>query len=90
MAYFNNSEITSPSTADLSWAAHVKARRALIEEETFLDLESARMDFQRLMADLISEELSAIPELPKMLTELGISHYPALANFFSTQKDSAR
>jgi hypothetical protein len=67
-------------------AAHVKARRALMEEDTFLDLESARKDFQRLMAELISEELRAIPELPKILTELGISHHPAFANLFSTEK----
>jgi hypothetical protein len=62
-------------------AAHVKARRALIEEDTFLDLESARMDFQRL----ISEELGTIPELPKILTELGLARHPAFANIFPTE-----
>jgi hypothetical protein len=67
-------------------AAHVKARRALTEEDTFLDLESARMDFQRLMAELIADELNAIPELPKILTELGLSHHPAFANLFSAAK----
>jgi hypothetical protein len=67
-------------------AAHVKARRALIEEDTFLDLESARKDFQRLMTDLVSEELSAIPELPEVLTELGVSHHPAFANLFPAEK----
>jgi len=62
------------------FAAHIGARRALTEDDTFLDLESARMDFQRLMADLVSVELSAIPELPKVLTEWGVSHHPAFAN----------
>jgi hypothetical protein len=71
-------------------AAHVKARRALIEDDTFVDLESARMDFQRLMADLISEELSAIRELPKILTELHLSRHPAFANAFPTEKDSVK
>jgi hypothetical protein len=66
-------------------AAHVKARRALIEEDTFLELESARIDFQRLMADLISEELAALPELPKILTELGLARHPAFTNLFPAE-----
>jgi hypothetical protein len=67
-------------------AAHIKARRELRQEDTFLDLESARQDFQRLMAKLVSEESNTMPELPKILTEHGISHHPAFANLFSTQK----
>ena len=38
------------------------------------------MDFLRLMDELVSEELKAIPELPKMLEDLGVSHHPAFAN----------
>ena len=44
------------------------------------NVQSARVDFPRLMADLIAEELSAIPELPKELAEFGVSHHPAFAN----------
>jgi hypothetical protein len=61
--------------ADL--AAQIEARKALKSEDTFLDLESARQDFLRLMNDLISEERDAIPELPKALEDLGVSHHPA-------------
>ena len=68
------------------FAAHTGARRALRKDDTFLDLESARMDFQRLMADLISVEFSAIPELPKVLAEFGASHHPAFANLPSVAK----
>lgn len=67
-----------------SLAAQIKARRALVEpEDTFLDLESARQDFQRLMTELISEELRAIPELPKTLNEVGVHHHPAFSDIFS-------
>ena len=76
VAFHNNAKV----------ANHIKARLALREENTFLDLESARQDFLRLMAELISEELGAIPELPKKLTELGVSHHPAFANVFTTEK----
>ncbi len=69
-------------------AAHIKARRALREENTFLDLESARGDFQRLMTGLIAEELSAIPELPGKLAEFGVSHHPAFANVAAAQAAS--
>ena len=61
-------------------AAYFKAHRDLREKDTFPKLESARTDFQCLMAKLISEELSAIPELPEVLTKLGVSHHPAFAN----------
>lgn len=50
-------------------AAQIKARQTLRGEDTFLDLESARQGFRRLMIDLIAEELSAIPELPEKLAE---------------------
>lgn len=66
------------SRADL--AAQIEARKVLREQDTFLDLESARMDFLRLMDELVSEELKAIPELPKALVDLGVSHHPAFAN----------
>jgi hypothetical protein len=61
-------------------AAQIKARQALRGEDTFLDLESARQDFHRLMAALIVEELNAIPELPAKLAGFGVSHHPAFAN----------
>ena len=64
-------------------AAQIKARQALRGEDTFLDLESARQDFHRLMADLIEEELNAMPELPGKLVEFGVSHHPAFANVAS-------
>ena len=66
------------SRADIT--AHIRARRALTEENTFLDLESARQDFQRLMTELISEELNAVPESPTVLIEMSVSHHPAFAN----------
>jgi hypothetical protein len=64
------------------FTAHIKARRALVEEDTFLDLESARQDFQRLMTQLISEELNMIHELPTTLGDMGLSKHPAFANVF--------
>jgi len=64
-------------------AAQIKARQALIQEDTFLDLESARVDFHRLMTELIAEELNAIPELPEKLTEFGVVHHPAFASVAS-------
>lgn len=60
-------------------AAQLNARRALRHEDTFLDLQSARIDFQRLMEKLISEELVSIPELPEVLSRFGIAHHPAFA-----------
>jgi hypothetical protein len=71
------------SRSDL--AAHIAARRRLISGDTFLDLDSARQDFFRLMDELISEELHAIPELPKVLGDLGVSHHPAFANVTSAE-----
>jgi hypothetical protein len=60
--------------------AHIEARRALVKpEDTFLNLESARKDFLRLMDELISDELSAIPELAGTLARLDASHDVALA-----------
>jgi hypothetical protein len=61
-------------------AHHIRARQNLQQMDTHIDLEFARKDFQRLMADLILEELTTIPELPKVLSKLGISHHPAFAN----------
>jgi hypothetical protein len=76
VAFHNRSEID----------AHISAHQALREEDAFLELEFARRDFQRLMADVISEELIAIPELPKMLTKFRVSHHPAFANVFVAEK----
>ena len=61
-------------------AAQIKARQALRGEDTFLDLESARQDFRRLMTELIAEESSAIPELPQKLADLCVSRHPTFAN----------
>ena len=61
-------------------AAHIQARQALREEDTFLELESARTDFVGLMEILVAEELRAIPELPGKLAEHGVSRHPAFAN----------
>ncbi len=78
------SNVAFHSRAEL--AAHIKARQDLVEEDTFLDLESARVDFQRLMTDLIAEELSAIPELPGKLAEFRVSHHPAFGNVASAAR----
>ncbi len=75
--------VASHSRASL--AAQIKARLALREQDTFLDLDSARQDFQRLMSELISEESSAIPELRDMLTKSGVSYHPAFANVIVRQ-----
>lgn len=74
------------SRADLT--ALIEAHKALRDEDTFLDLESARQDFLRLMAELQAEELNAVPELPKVLEDLGVSHHPAFANVLSTKKSA--
>jgi hypothetical protein len=63
--------------------AHIKARRALREDDAFVALQSARLDFQRLMTTLIAEELCSIPELPTKLAQFGVSHHPAFANVAS-------
>jgi hypothetical protein len=68
----------SISRADL--AAQIEAHKALRQEDTFLDLESARQEFLRLLDELVAEELKAIPELAKALEDFGVSHHPAFAN----------
>jgi hypothetical protein len=65
------------------FAAHINARRALREKDTFLALRSARRNFEQLMNDLIGEELIAIPELQLKLSEFCVSHHPAFANVVS-------
>ena len=67
-------------------AAQIKARQALRGDDTFLDLESARQDFHRLMAELIEEEVNAIPELPAKLAEFGVCRHPAFANVASAMR----
>ncbi len=81
------SNVAFHSRAEL--AAHIKARQDLVEKDTFLDLESARVDFQRLMTDLVAEELSAIPELPGKLAEFRVSHHPAFANVASAAREAS-
>lgn len=71
-------------------AAQIKARQALIQEDTFLDLESARQDCHRLMTVLIADELKAIPELPEELAKFGVSHHPAFANVSAVSEATAR
>jgi hypothetical protein len=78
------SNVAFHSRADV--AAQIKARQALREDDTFLDLESARVDFQRLMTELIADELHAIPELPGKLAEFGVSHHPDFANVASASQ----
>ena len=61
-------------------AAQIDARKALRNDDTVLYLESARIDFLRLMDELASEELSAIPQLSRELERLGLSGHPAFFN----------
>jgi hypothetical protein len=58
---------------------HIAARMNLKDENTYLDLVSAIHDFQGLMTTLRAEELTAIPELPKVLQELGVNLHPAFS-----------
>ena len=60
-------------------AAQITARMNLRDEDTYLDLVSAIHDFQNLMKTLRAEELTAIPELPKMLEQLHVNLHPAFA-----------
>jgi len=46
---------------------------------------AARIDFQRLKTELISEEVIAIPELQETVTEMGLSHHPAFSNIFTNE-----
>jgi len=65
--------------ARASVAAHIAARMKLRDETTYLYLVSAIHDFQNLMKTLRAEEPTSIPELAKVLRELGISRHPAFA-----------
>lgn len=67
--------------------AHFKARRALMDDGNLMNLDFARKDFLRLMEKLKEIELQAIPELPKVVAEMGLSHHPAFANLFPRQED---
>jgi len=58
---------------------HIAARMNLKDENTYLELVSAIHDFQGLMTTLRAEELTAIPELPKVLQELGVNLHPAFS-----------
>jgi hypothetical protein len=65
--------------ARASVAAHIAARMKLRDETTYLCLVSAIHDFQSLMKTLRAEELKAVPELPKILEQLGVNRHPAFA-----------
>ena len=58
---------------------HIAARMNLKDENTYLEIVSAIHDFQGLMTTLRAEELTAIPELPKVLQELGVNLHPAFS-----------
>jgi hypothetical protein len=60
-------------------AAQIMARMNLRDEDTYLDLVSAIHDFQNLMKTLRADELTAVPELPKMLEQLHVNLHPAFA-----------
>lgn len=60
-------------------AAHIAARMNLRDEDTYLDLVSAIHDFQNLMKTLRTDELSAIPELPRAVEQLRVNLHPAFA-----------
>ncbi len=66
--------------------AQINARRALQGDDARVDLTFARKNLARLMDDLISEDLTAIPELPKVLAGFGLSHHPAFADLPSVEK----
>lgn len=70
-------------------AAHIGARQALRAQDTLVDLEFARVNFLRLMADLVSEELDAIPELPEAPTAFQLTHHPAFANLASAGRSAS-
>jgi hypothetical protein len=53
-------------------AAHFKARRGLVDEDTYLDLISAIQDFRALMTKLIGEEARVIAELAEELKRLKV------------------
>ena len=69
------SNVAFHARSDIS--AHFRARMGLQGEDTKLDLLNAINDFKRLMDALISEELEAIPELPRILEEMHLNHMPA-------------
>ena len=69
------SNVAFHARSDIS--AHFRVRMGLQDEDTKLDLANAINDFKRLMDTLISEELEAIPELPRLIEEMRLSHMPA-------------
>ena len=72
VAFHNRADVT----------AHIKARRALIAEDASMELAFAKKDFLQLMQELTAEELERVPELPNVITSMGLSHHPAFANVF--------
>lgn len=62
--------------------SQIKVRKTLTDQDTFTEIESARRDFLRLMDELVSQELKAIPELPEALEQNGLSQHPAFAHYF--------
>lgn len=61
-------------------SAQIATRMNLRNRDTYLDLISAIHDFQHLMKCLRAEELSAMPELPKVLKQLHVNLHPAFAS----------
>jgi hypothetical protein len=68
-------------------SAHIQARMKLRDEDVYLDLVSAINDFQRLMEVLKSEELDFIPELPKVLEQMHVSHLPVFSRKLTKETD---
>jgi hypothetical protein len=60
-------------------AAHFQVRRGLQDEDAKLDVQNAIKEFKQLMEILISEELDVIPELPRTLEAMHLSHMPAFS-----------
>jgi hypothetical protein len=69
------SNVAFHARSDIS--AHFRVRMGLQDEDTKLDLGNTINDFKRLMDTLISEELKTIPELPRIIEEMHLSHMPA-------------
>jgi len=70
-------------------SAHIAARKRLQDADTSMELTFARKDFLRLMADLATVELTAIPELSQRLAELKVVHHSAFANIRSATSTAA-
>ena len=81
------SNVAFHSRADIK--AIFKARMKLREDDVFLDLQSAIIDFSRLMESLIAEEHEAIPELSEELQKGGVAHHPAFSASGKTSRPAS-